>query len=200
MSTGTHTAVRACCSQWKLTVHTVAARTHQHLIGYSLMETALSSMQHISPCWIQTHTFTPSHTHTRPISLLSNGAGPMRMTTRLLRISGHYPPASGLWGQPAAHSHCLSAHICQKQVHTPMPGFLHHHSLSLFTFCVKKRECIVSPPLCPCLQGRKSDLEFFKTILKPPNQLGKYIFLQRTFLPSQQPAFIGLLFSAADFS
>lgn len=61
-----------------------------------------------------------SLTHTQPISLPSNGAGPLRMTTRPLRISGHYPQgnASGPWGQLAAHSLRLSPHICQKQVRT----------------------------------------------------------------------------------
>ncbi|CAB1444573.1 unnamed protein product [Pleuronectes platessa] len=39
------------------------------------------------------------------------------MTTRPLRISGHYPEgsASGLWGRLPAHSLCLSPHIRQKQ-------------------------------------------------------------------------------------
>lgn len=41
----------------------------------------------------------------------------------------------------------------------------------------------VSPSHCLFLQGRKSNLKcIFKTLLKPPSQVRKYIFFQRTFL------------------
>lgn len=65
-------------------------------------------------------TNTHHHTITEPIFLFSNGAGPLRMTTSPLRISGHSPQgnASGPWGQPPAHSLHLSPHIRQMQVHT----------------------------------------------------------------------------------
>lgn len=92
---------------------------HQHLIGYSLMEAdPLKQTASLTALCTKIHLRTITQKHTGPVSLLSNGAGPLRMTTRLLRISGHYPQASGPWGRPAAHTLCLSPNIRQKQVHT----------------------------------------------------------------------------------
>lgn len=130
-----------------------------------------------------------SNTHTRPISLLSNGAGPLRMTTRPLRISGHYPQgnASGPWGQLAAHSLRLSPHICQKQVRTapcvsPLSLFI---TLTIFILCLSS-----SPSL--------SAGHFLNIWLKPPSQVRKYFFFQGAFLPSQSD-FKGICSSLGGF-
>lgn len=125
-------------------------------------------------------TNTHLHTITEPIFLSSNGAGPLRMTTSPLRISGHSPQgnASGPWGRPPAHSLRLSPHIRQTQVHTA-PCFstvpLYLSFLYMYPLCLSSS--------IPCRKRLKVKFKTFfkKTLLKPPSQVRKYIFYQRTF-------------------
>lgn len=104
-------------------------------------------------------TKTHHRTITEPIFLFSNGAGPLRMTTSPLRISGHSPQgnASGPRGRLPAHSLRLSPHIRQTQVHTA-PCF---SAVPLYMY-----------PLCPSSSqslsaGNKVKFKtFFKDIVK----------------------------------
>lgn len=122
MSSGSLTSLQACFSWWKSTLHAVRARRNIFTpASYRLFPNGSRSSQAYSISRYARYKHAPlhTHTHTLPISLPSNGAGPLRMTTRLLRISGHYPRASGPRGRLAAHSLCLSPHIRQNQVHAP---------------------------------------------------------------------------------
>lgn len=125
-------------------------------------------------------TNTHHHTITEPIFLFSNGAGPLRMTTSPLRISGHSPQgnASGPWGQPPAHSLRLSPHIRQMQVHTA-PCFstvpLYLSFLYMYPLCPSSSQSLSA--------GNKVKFKtfFLMTLLKPSSQVRKYIFYQRAF-------------------
>lgn len=64
----------------------------------------------------------------------------------------------GPWGQPAAHSLCLSPHIRQNR-YTPLPGFLRYLSLSL-SYLLCKTKYILSLPVS-LSAGMKSNLRFF---------------------------------------
>lgn len=120
-------------------------------------------------------TNTHHHTITEPIFLFSNGAGPLRMTTSPLRISGHSHKAMrqgrGASRPPTPSAFHPTSVKCRYTLLRVSPLSLF---ISLSCICI----LCVPLPLSPFLQGIKSNLSlFFKDIVKAIQQGKKVHFL-----------------------